>query len=716
MDCGPTCLKMIAQHYGKKYALPFLREACYIGKQGVSLLGIAQAAEKIGLNTLSAKVPITVLLNEKPTPFIVHWKQNHFVVVFRITEKEVFVADPASQIITYTHSEFVRAWEKEQTETEKNAVVLLLEKGINFDLTDEVAEDVIGFSHYLGYLKPHKRLILQLFLSFLAATVLSLFFPLITQALVDTGIQGKNLPFVYVVLAAQIAFFLARTALTLIRSWILLHLSVRLNIRLVADYLAKLVRLPIPFFDSKNLGDILQRIQDNERIEHFLSSTALDFVFSLASLFSVSFLVLFYSPMVFLIFLIGAFFYVLWIFFFLKQRRKLDNKKFALASNTQSNEVELVQGMAEIKLNNFEQEKRWEWERLQVKRAKLSMSSLQLQQFQQYGSAFINELKNIVITFYAAYEVIQGNMTLGMMMAVQQVLGQLDVPLMHFVNFIQQGQDAKMSLERLNEIHAQKEEDDDSTTIKQLPENKHIYLKNVCFRYGTPHDPLILNNINLHIPEGKTTAIVGESGSGKTTLLKILLKYYPLESGEILLGATPLRLIDSRIWRSSVGAVLQDGFIFSETIAKNIALGDEEPAHAQLIFAAQSANILSHIQTLPLGFQTKIGQSGEGLSQGQRQRVLIARAFYKNPSFLLFDEATSALDAKNEKIISENLHNFGANKTQIVIAHRLSTVKNADQIVFLQKGEIKEIGTHEELVAQKGLYFDLVKNQLELAE
>ncbi len=521
--------------------------------------------------------------------------------------------------------------------------------------------------------------------------------------------------FVYVVLIAQLVFFFAKTATSFIRSRILIHLSVRLNIRLSADYLAKLVRLPVPFFDSKNLGDILQRIQDNERIEHFLSSTALDFIFSLASLFSVSFLVIIYSPTVFLVFVIFSAFYVLWISFFLKKRRDLDNKKFALSSDTQSNEVEMVQGMAEIKLNNYEQEKRWEWERLQVKRAKLAMSSLSLQQWQQYGSAFINELKNIIITFYAAYQVIEGNMTLGMMMAVQQVLGQMDAPMMHFVSFIQQGQDAKLSLERLNEINQQQDEDSEGMTT-QVAEGKDIVFRNMTFRYGTPYDAPVLDKLNYTSPAGKTTAIVGESGSGKTTLLKLLLKYYLPESGEISIGATPLRMINAKVWRSKVGAVLQDGFIFSESIAKNIALSDENPNHARLLFAAQTANILAHIENLPLGFQTKIGQAGDGLSQGQKQRILIARAVYKEPDFLFFDEATSALDAKNEKIISENLAQFGQNKTQVIIAHRLSTVKNADQIIFLQKGEIKEIGTHDTLVAKKGLYFDLVKNQLELAE
>jgi len=524
----------------------------------------------------------------------------------------------------------------------------------------------------------------------LGATLLSLFLPLLTQALVDTGIQQKNLSFVYVVLIAQLLFFLSKNFINLIRSWILLQLSVRLNIQIVSDFLAKMIRLPLPFFESKNLGDILQRMQDNQRIEQFLSGTLLDFIFSLASLFSVGILVVFYSPVIFILFLIGSFLYITWILLFLKRRKVLDNKRFALSSSTQSNEVELIQGMAEIKFNNFEKEKRWEWERLQVKRAKLAMKSLRLSQFQQYGGGFINELKNIIITFWAAYEVIQGSMTLGMMMAVQQVLGQMEVPLLQSVNFIQEGQDAKLSLERLGEIHDQKDEDsaqgNENFLVKELPEGENsrdIYLKNVTFRYGTPHSQPAIDDLTLHIPAGKTTAIVGESGSGKTTLLKLLLKYYIPQSGQITVGSLPLTALSSSVWRSAIGSVMQEGFIFSESIAKNIALGDERPTQNRLIKSTQIANIFEHIQSLPLGFHTKIGQSGEGVSQGQKQRLLIARAVYKNPDYLFFDEATSALDAKNEKVISENLQTFGKSKTQIIIAHRLSTVKNADQIIFL---------------------------------
>ncbi len=725
MDCGPTCLKMITKYYGKNFSLPFLRENCYIGKQGVSLLGIATAAEKIGLRTLAVQIDIDTVIEEKPVPFIAHWNQNHFVVVYKITNKTVFVADPASQLLEYSHKEFKKAWiqassagNQQSNQAEETGIALLIETTPEFDNQEEVEESKASFNYLLRYLKPYKGAIFQLFLGLLGATLLSLFLPLLTQALVDTGIQQKNLSFVYVVLIAQLLFFVSKNLINLIRSWILLQISVRLNIQIVSDFLAKMIRLPLPFFESKNLGDILQRMQDNQRIEQFLSGTLLDFVFSLASLFSVSILVIFYSPIIFLLFMAGSTIYILWILLFLKKRKVLDNKRFALSSSTQSNEVELIQGMAEIKFNNFEKEKRWEWERLQVKRAKLSMQSLRLSQFQQYGGGFINELKNIIITFWAAYEVIQGSMTLGMMMAVQQVLGQMEVPLMQSINFIQQGQDAKLSLERLGEIHDQKDEDSEEFLVKELPQGENsrdIYLNNVTFRYGTPHSLPAIDDLTLHIPAGKTTAIVGESGSGKTTLLKLLLKYYIPQSGQITVGSLPLTALSSSVWRATIGSVMQEGFIFSESIAKNIALGDESPTQNRLINATQTANIYEHIQSLPLGFHTKIGQSGEGVSQGQKQRLLIARAVYKDPDYLFFDEATSALDAKNEKVISENLQKFGQSKTQIIIAHRLSTVKNADQIIFLEKGKIREQGTHLELVEKRGMYFNLVKNQLELA-
>jgi ATP-binding cassette subfamily B protein len=729
MDCGPTCLKMIAAFYGKNYPLPYLRKQCYIDRQGVSLSGIAVAAEKIGLHTLAVKTTLAELVAEDVTPFIAHWQQNHFVVVYKITKDKVYVADPASGKLVYTHTEFEKAWGKDRSTATPRGISLLLETTPHFgkDLEEENLSENnhTTFKLFFNYLTPYRKLLFQLFLSLLTVTLLSLLAPLLTQSLVDSGINQQNLQFVYVVLAAQLAFFFGRTAIQIIRSWLLMHISTRLNIKLIADFLAKLMRLPMPFFDSKNLGDILQRIHDNSRIEHFLTSSSLDFLFSLFSLLIVSTVMLFYNPAIYLMFVVSSVLYVSYVWLFLKKRKELDAKRFALAASNQSNEVQLIQGMVEIKLNNCEQQKRWEWERLQVKRFKLSIEGLTLQTWQQLGSGFIYELKSILITVWAATQVIEGNMTLGMMMATQQILGQLDAPIMQFVSFVQQAQDAKMSLERLGEIYNEKDESTSPTptlpTGRELNsptygEGLGLRLKEVSFRYGDPTTDYTLTEISLAIPTGKTTAIVGESGSGKTTLLKLLLKFYEPQKGEIAVGNTPLQLIDSSWWRSRVGTLMQDGFIFSDTIAKNIALGDEEIDTERLAYAVKTANIAEYIVSLPLGYHTKIGSEGTGLSGGQRQRILIARAVYKNPDYIFFDEATSALDANNEKVIMENLQQFFNNRTVIIIAHRLSTVKNADQIVVLEKGKVVEVGNHTTLVAQKGKYFELVKNQLELGE
>jgi ATP-binding cassette subfamily B protein len=548
----------------------------------------------------------------------------------------------------------------------------------------------------------------------IAGSILALVFPFLTQALVDFGINKQDIGFVYTVLVAQVALFFGKTAIEVIRSWILLHISARVNIFIISDFLIKLMKLPISFFDSKNLGDILQRMQDHERIKHFLTSSSLSFLFSVVSFLIFSVVLLIYSVEIFIIFLVGSALYVSWILFFMKRRRELDFKRFNQASSNQSNEVQLVQGMQEIKLNNCEKQKRWEWEGIQVKLFKISLSSLALAQYQNAGGGFLNELKNILITFWAAKEVIDGNMTLGMMLATQQILGQLNAPVLQFVTFIQEAQDAKISLERLGEIHNKPDEDEQTTTAMLIPENKDLKLQNVDFRYGDPNADFVLEKLSLTIPHGKTTAIVGASGSGKTTLLKLLLKFYDPESGEIKLGETPLKSLDSKLWRAKVGSVMQDGFIFSDSIARNIALGEETINTEQLLFACEVANIRSFIEELPLNYNTKIGGDGIGLSQGQKQRVMIARAVYKNPDYLFFDEATSALDANNEKEITQKIEAFTQNKTVIVIAHRLSTVKNADQIIVLDKGKIAEIGTHKDLVKQKGLYFELVKNQLEL--
>jgi len=714
-DCGAACLKMIAAFHDKKFSIQYLRELAHISRLGVSLLGISNAAEKIGMRTLAARVNYHMLAADAPLPCIVHWNQNHFIVVCKIKKGKVFVADPAVGYVKYSKEEFCKGWYGSFYNDDTEGVLLLLAPTPDFyKATEEGKTNKATISFLFKYLKPHKNLLFQLALGLASGSLLSLVMPFLTQALVDYGINDKDINFVYLILIAQIMFFVGRTSISLIRSWVMLHMSTRISIALVSDFLIKLMKLPVSFFDTKNLGDILQRIRDNDRIKSFLTSSSLDIVFSMFNLALYSFVMLYYNLELFLIFFAFTIIYVAWIIFFLSKRKQIDYRNFNQSAANKGNEVQLIQGMQEIKLNNCERRKRWEWESIQIRLFKVQISSLTLEQVQGTGSSFINELKNILITFWTAKEVIDGSMTLGMMMAAQQILGQLNAPVMQLVQFVRNAQDAKISLERLGEIHNKDDEDQDQGQVVNLPERKTIRILNLCFRYEGPDSEIVLKKLNLVIPQGKTTALVGASGSGKTTLLKLLLKFYEPESGEILIGDTSLRNIDSQEWRSKCGVVMQDGFIFSDTIAGNIAMADEDVDVEKLVQAADTANIRDFIESLPQNYNTRIGPDGLSLSQGQKQRILIARVIYKDPEILFFDEATSSLDTKNEREITNRLIAMGREKTLVVIAHRLSTVKNADQIVVLDQGTIKEIGSHLELTKQKGLYYELVKDQLEL--
>ena len=739
MDCGPTCLRMVAKHYGRGLSIQKLREATQIGKEGVSLLGISEAAESIGFKTLAVKVTLAKLIEDAPLPCIVHWKQNHFVVVapnpqrglFKSKQKTVLVADPALGLIKYTHAEFESQWATTIDEGEKVGIALLLEPTLRFtnppeNEIGEKGNSPLGVWGLFGYLSKYKRLILQLLLGLFIGSILQLILPFITQSVVDTGIQTRNLHFIYLVLAAQLILFIGRMSVEFIRSWILLHISTRINLSILSDFLGKLLRLPVSFFESKKTGDILQRIGDHQRIESFLTGTSLNVLFSMFNLIIFSVVLAYYNLTIFGVFLISSVVYSVWIVFFLRYRRKLDNKRFALASQNQSSLIQLVQSVPELKLNNAEIKKRWEWENLQVKNFHLSVKGLALQQYQQTGAMLINEGKNIVISFLAATAVVNGQMTLGAMMALQYIIGQLNSPVEQLIQFMQHYQDAQISLERLNEIYEIDDEDSPLTprggtlyTQNDFDSPSEglgaVVLKNVSFTYNGAGNEPVLKNINLTIPQGKITAIVGTSGSGKTTLLKLLLMFYKPQKGEILIGnSSPLWGLGAKLWRSKCGTVMQEGVIFSDTIAENIAFSDEFPDTKKLLHAVKVANIQSFIEELPLSYNTKIGAEGNGISQGQKQRLLIARAVYKNPDFIFFDEATNALDANNESVIMANLEEFFKNRTVIVVAHRLSTVKNADQIVVMEKGEIVEVGTHAELTQRHGKYFELVKNQLEL--
>ena len=713
MDCGPACVQMVARHYGRHYTLETLRQKCHISREGVSLLGISEAAESIGFKTVGVRLSFEQLKNEAPLPCIAHWKQRHFVVVHKIRKDTVFVADPAHGLVKLTAQEFLNGWASTRNEGTNEGIALLLEPQPDFYAAEGETPDKAKFSFILQYLKPYKKLIVQLFMGMLLGTLLQLIFPFFSQSIVDYGIGTGNLGFVTLILIAQLTLYAAQTAVEFIRSWILLHISTRINISIISDFLIKLMKLPIGFFDTKMIGDLMQRIGDHRRIEAFLTSSTLNTLFSIVTFVVFAVVLAFYSVRLLAVFLVGSLLYVLWVLVFLKYRRELDYKRFAQASAEQSNLIQLITGMQEIKLNNCEKQKRWEWENIQAKLFKVSIKGLSLSQWQQSGAFFINETKNILISYLSARAVIQGDMTLGMMMAVQTIVGQLNSPIGQIIGFIQSAQDAKISLERLGEIHNKPDETQDDNKVGLLPDDKSIEISELTFHYD-PLQEAVLKDLNLAIPEGKVTAIVGMSGSGKTTLVKLLIGFYPPNKGSIRVGGVNLKNVEPKSWRARCGAVMQDGFIFSDSIAKNIAVGEERIDEERLLHAAKVANIQEMIENLPLGYNTKIGQEGNGISQGQRQRILIARAVYKNPDYIFLDEATNALDANNERVIMDNLQNFFKGRTVVVVAHRLSTVKNADQIVVINHGRITETGNHETLTAKRGEYYELVKNQLEL--
>lgn len=721
MDCGPSCLRMIARYYGKNYSLQTLRERSFITREGVSMLGISDAAESIGFRTMGVKISLEQLREDTPLPCILHWNQNHFVVCYDIRKKKdgyrYYIADPATQLITYTDKEMQKCWLVTKSGGEEKGAALALETSPQFyaagDEGGEAQKNSLAF--FFRYLVPYKKQLVQLVLGMLVVSLLQLILPFLTQALVDVGIRDGNLGFITLVLVAQIVISVSQLSVEFIRSWILLHVNTRISISLISDFLSKLMRLPLHFFDTKMVGDIIQRIGDHNRIKTFLTGSSIGTLFSFVSFFIFAIVLGYYNLTVLGIFLLGNSLYVAWILVFMKYRRELDIRRFAQAAGEQSNLVQMVTAMQEIKLNNCETQKRWQWERIQVKLFKISVKGLALGQMQQVGSVFFNQTTNIVISFIAAKAVVDGQMTLGMMMSLTYIIGQLSAPVSSFIGFAQQFQDAKISLERLNEVHGKADEEQDiASKLSVLPERRDIRIENLSFSYDGADRDYVLDGINLTIPQEKVTAIVGASGSGKTTLVKLMLGFYSPNKGAVKVNDTPLENINPHLWRARTGAVMQDGFIFSETIAQNIAVGEERIDLERLRHAVTVANIRDFIDSLPLGYNTKIGMEGNGISQGQKQRLLIARAVYKNPEFLFFDEATNALDANNEKEIMKHLHEFYKGKTVVVVAHRLSTVKDADKIVVLDKGRIAEEGTHRELAERKGLYYQLVKNQLEL--
>ena len=720
MQCGIACIQMVCKYFGREYSLDSLSKLCFATTEGVSLLGINEAANSLGLNTACAKATTTALCGA-PLPCILHWNQNHFVVLYKIKKgKKFYVADPGKGLATYGLDEFKQHWISTKSDGEDKGIAMFLETTPAFftyqiEEGEEYIKEKRSFRFLSGYVKKYRKYFGQIILGLIVGSLLQLVLPFLTQTIVDVGIKNQDIGFVWLILLGQLMITISRTVIDFIRRWLLLHISLRINISLVSDFFIKLLKLPMSFFDTKLMGDLMQRMSDHSRVNTFLTKQTLNITFAMLTFVVFSVVLFFYNKLVFAIFLLGSILYGAWMTLFLKRRKVLDYELFEQQAINNNKTYEFITSMQEIKLQDCEQRRRWEWEDTQADLFGVQMKSLKLQQKQEAGSIFINEVKNIIITVVAATAVIHGQMTLGMMLAVQYIIGQLNSPVEQLMNFFYSLQDVKISLERINEIHQMDDENGKEGLLTSVEDkNEGIDIKNIMFKYDPHALRKTIDDVNIHILQGKVTAIVGASGSGKTTLIRLMLGYYPVLDGQINIGNTDINKLNKKWWRRQCGVVMQEGVIFSESIARNIAVDDGDIDKERLQKAAEISCIKDYVMALPLKFNTKIGRDGVGLSQGQKQRILIARAVYKNPDYIFLDEATNSLDANNEKRIVENLDKFYKGKTVVIVAHRLSTVKNADQIVVIDNGKVVEVGNHDSLTAKRGAYYNLVKNQLEL--
>ena len=716
MQCGVACLAMICKYYNNAYSIETLSEICSVSKEGVSLQAMISTAQKLGFHSVCGKTTIEQIANISK-PCILHWNQNHFVVLYKVKKNNKFhIADPGKGLICYSLENFKKHWISSVSNGQEKGIVMFIEptdNNIKIKQTNKLNRKCT-FNFLYRYILQYRKYFVHIFIGLLLGCLLQLILPFLTQAIVDVGIRHGDIGFIWLVLLGELLIVTGRTATDFIRRWLLLHISMRVNISLVSDFFIKLLRLPMSFFDTKLIGDLLQRIGDHSRVQKFLTSQLLGILFSMLSFIVFGIVLLIYNRLIFVIFLAGSSLYGVWIARFLSRRKVIDYELFEQQAINNNRTYQFLTSMQEIKLQDCEQRRRWEWEDTQADLFRIQMKSLKLQQTQEAGSIFINEVKNILITVFAATAVIDGEISLGAMLAIQYIVGQLNSPVEQLMSFIYSLQDVKISLERINEIHQGKNEESNENQVKSFGAEKSICIENVDFKYDPHALNKTLDGVSFDIPEGKVTAIVGSSGSGKTTLIKLMLGYYPVLCGSISIAGRNIREYSLKWWRRQCGVVMQDGVIFAESIARNIAVDDGDIDEELLEQAARIANIHDYVLSLPLRYDTRIGRDGIGLSQGQKQRILIARAVYKNPSFIFLDEATNALDAKNERAIVENLDEFYKGRTVIVVAHRLSTVKNADQIIVIDKGKVVEIGNHASLIEKKGSYYNLVKNQLEL--
>lgn len=716
MGCGIACLQMICSHYGKILNQDFLSTLCHATSEGVSLLGIEDAAASLGFTSVCGRLTISEI-SVSPLPCILHWNQNHFVVLYKVKGNRFYIADPGKGMLSYDIQEFRSRWVEVLSENEEKGLAMFLEPTSSFyEMKDgDVKKIDKPFRFLFGYIRQYKRFFFQIILGLIVGSFLQLALPFLTQNIVDIGIKNKDVDFIWLVLIGQLVITFSQTFIDFVRRWLLLHISMRINISLISDFIIKLLQLPMSFFDTKLMGDLMQRIGDHTRVNTFLTQNTLSVAFSIVSISVFGFVLLLYNSVVFTIFLIGSMLYGFWISLFLYRRKVIDYELFEQQAINNNKTYQFLTSMQEIKLQDCEQRRRWEWEDVQANLFQVQIKSMKVQQIQEAGSIFINEFKNIIITIVSATAVINGSLTLGMMLAIQYIVGQLNSPIEQLMNFIYSLQDVKISLERINEIHKKENEEDFKRVRNEFDNsNRSIDFNNIDFKYDPHALSKTIDNLCIHIPGGRVTAIVGASGSGKTTLIKLMLGYYPVEKGQIIIAGHDIAEYNLKWWRRQCGVVMQDGVIFSESIARNIAVDDNDIDQKRLEIASKIANVNDYVMGLPLKFNTNIGRDGVGLSQGQKQRILIARAVYKNPDYIFLDEATNSLDANNERVIVEGLNSFYKGKTVVVVAHRLSTVKKADQIIVLDKGRVVEVGNHESLIAKRGSYYNLVKNQLEL--